>query len=313
MPNVGSNEFQGYSSSWNGPINVQGHDGSAWKYGIAVYVHNGTTWVEVWNSRPEVTSTSMSATNSTTLSFTGTADPNNFETTAKFEYKEVGAGSYSNSSTTTSGMGNGIDSAVGFTVTATPSGDVYKNWEARASASNIAGSGTGGTITLDCTKGTTNYTKGASPTSSSYSGSCGNRTRTDTYTYTRKSGVACPNYDLADSAVSDPNCTSGCFTPEAVDCDGCGSRTYYNGSSTNCTSYYEGSCGTWNYYSSPAYEVTIDGIYYQETLCGWIRPYGPNPSCGYCEVYTYNIYQCSVNSAAFKVTGAGCCYVEFCY
>jgi len=149
MPNVGSNEFKGYSSSWQSPTNVQGHNGSAWKYGIAVYIHNGTSWVEVWNARPEVTSTSM-ATTSTGLTFSGTADPNNFSTTAKFEYKEVG-GSYSNSGTTSTGMGDGVDGAVSYTVTATVA-DTYKNWESRASATNTAGTGTGSNVTLDCRK-----------------------------------------------------------------------------------------------------------------------------------------------------------------
>jgi hypothetical protein len=149
MPNVGSNEFKGYSSSWQSPTNVQGHNGSAWKYGIAVYIHNGTSWVEVWNARPEVTSTSM-ATTSTGLTFSGTADPNNFSTTAKFEYKEVG-GSYSDSGTTSTGMGDGVDGAVSYTVTATVA-NTYKNWEARASATNTAGTGTGSNVTLDCRK-----------------------------------------------------------------------------------------------------------------------------------------------------------------
>ncbi len=150
MPNVSPYELYGNNgSAWVAPTSVSGNDGS-WEYGFAVYYHNGTGWVEVWNARPQVVSTSM-ATTSTGLTFSGTADPNNFATTAKFEYKEVGAGSYSNSGTTTTGMGDGVDGAVSYTVTATVA-DTYKNWESRASATNAGGTGTGSTLTLDCRK-----------------------------------------------------------------------------------------------------------------------------------------------------------------
>lgn len=159
MPDVGSNQFraakdtddfvQGIPYGKLGTTGGPNNDG--WKYGIAVYAHNGTEWVEVWNARPQMVSTSMATTSSTGLTFTGTADPNNVATTAKFEYKEVGAGSYSNSGTTTTGLGDGVDGAVSYTVTATvSSGDTWKNWEARASGTNAGGTGTGSTITLDC-------------------------------------------------------------------------------------------------------------------------------------------------------------------
>ena len=207
MPDVGSNQFraansagnfvQGIPYGKNGTTGGPNNDG--WKYGIAVYAHNGTTWVEIWNARPEVVSTSMATTGSG-LTFSGTADPNNFSTTAKFEYKEVGAGSYSDSGTTTTGMGDGIDGAVSYAVTATIA-DTYKNWEARASATNTGGTGTGSTVTLDCRKhdaggsgwGTTNSSPIVDPGGNC--DSCGTRSRIDV-TYT-KSG--CQQYVITGS------------------------------------------------------------------------------------------------------------------
>lgn len=187
MPNVGSYEFKGNDGSWKDPTYVQGHDGSAWKYGIAVYYHNGTDWVEVWNARPVAVSTSM-ATTSTGLTFSGSADPNNVSTTAKFQYKEVG-GSYSDSGTTTTGMGDGVDGAVSFTVTATVA-DTYKNWESRASATNAGGTGTGSTLTLDCRKHDAGGS-GWGTSDSSNSSTCDGCGTVTTRTYT-KSG--CQTY-----------------------------------------------------------------------------------------------------------------------
>ena len=190
MPNVGSYELTGHDgSNWVTPTYVKGNDGSSWQYGISVYYHNGTDWVEVWNARPVAVSTSMSTTSSTGLSFSGTADPNNFLTTAKFEYKEVGAGSYSNSGTTTTGMGDGVDGAVSYTVTATVS-DSWKNWEARASATNTAGTGTGSTVTLDCRKHNAGGS-GWGTSDSSNSSTCDGCGTVTTRTYT-KSG--CQTY-----------------------------------------------------------------------------------------------------------------------
>lgn len=210
MPNVSPYELYGNDGSgWESPISVSGNSGS-WEYGFAVYYHNGTGWVEVWNARPQMVSTSM-ATTSTGLTFSGTADPNNFETTAKFEYKEVGAGSYSNSGTTTTGLGDGVDSAVSYTVTATVA-DTWKNWESRASGTNAGGTGTGSTLTLDCRKHNASgsgWTETASYDSSGCD-SCGTKTL---LTYT-KSG--CQTYNTGYSACSDswqslPFLTSGCF------------------------------------------------------------------------------------------------------
>ena len=210
MPNVGSYELTGHNgTNWTAPTFVKGHDGSSMKFGFAVYYHNGTDWVEVWNARPVAVSTSMTTT-STGLSFSGSADPNNFSTTAKFQYKEVG-GSYSDSGTTTTGMGDGVDGAVSFTVVATVA-DTWKNWESRASATNVGGTGTGSTLTLDCRKhnaGGSGWTETASYDASGCD-SCGTKTL---LTYT-KSG--CQTYNTGYSACSDswqslPAFTSGCF------------------------------------------------------------------------------------------------------
>lgn len=196
MPNVSPYELSANNgSAWVSPTSVSGNDGS-WEYGFAVYYHNGTDWVEVWNARPQVVSTSM-ATTSTGLTFSGTADPNNFATTAKFEYKEVGAGSYSNSGTTTTGLGDGVDSAVSYTVTATVA-DTFKNWESRGSATNAGGTGTGSTITLDCRKhnaGGSGWTETPSYDASGCD-SCGTKTL---LTYT-KSG--CQTYNTGYSSCS---------------------------------------------------------------------------------------------------------------
>ena len=223
MPNVSPYELKGNTGAgFVNPVYVKGHNGSSFQFGYAVYYHNGSGWVEVWNARPEVVSTSMATTGSG-LTFSGTADPNNFSTTAKFEYKEVG-GSYSNSGTTTTGMGDGIDGAVSYTVTATVA-DTYKNWESRASATNAGGTGTGSTITLDCRKQGVSGGSGWSSTNSSpivdpggNCDSCGTRSRIDV-TYT-KSG--CQQYVVtgsygacSDSFVSaDPGFT--CFFATGV-------------------------------------------------------------------------------------------------
>lgn len=197
MPNVSPYELSGNNGSgWVAPTSVSGYDGS-WEYGFAVYYHNGTGWVEVWNARPQMVSTSMATTSSTGLTFTGTADPNNFETTAKFEYKEVGAGSYSNSGTTTTGLGDGVDSAVSYTVTATVA-DTWKNWESRASGTNAGGTGTGSTITLDCRKHNASgsgWTETASYDSSGCE--CGTKTL---LTYTKSN---CQTYNTGYSACSE--------------------------------------------------------------------------------------------------------------
>lgn len=150
----------------------------------------------------------------------------------------------------------------------------------------------------------------APSTTSSYSGTCGDRTRTDTTTRTKE---GCTDDARVGSPVSDPNCTSGCFTPEDVDCDGCGGpRTYYDGSATNCTSYYEGTCGTWNYISpeSGPSSIVVDG----ETYTPWIYGYqkSPDSDCpAPCEVGAYDMSQCS-SSGAYRAEFSACYVLEFC-
>ena len=235
MPNVSPYELKGDTGAgFVNPVYVKGHNGSGFQFGYAVYYHNGSGWVEVWNARPEVVSTSMATTGSG-LTFSGTADPNNFSTTAKFEYKEVG-GSYSDSGTTTTGMGNGIDGAVSYTVTATIA-DTYKNWESRASATNAGGTGTGSTVTLDCRKhdaggsgwGTTNSSPIVDPVDNC--SGCGTRSRIDV-TYT-KSG--CQQYVVTGSY--------GVCSDSYVPVDPTtmfGICIYANGVGTGVTGYYAG-------------------------------------------------------------------------
>lgn len=213
MPNVSPYELSGNNGSgWVSPTSISGYDGS-WKNGFAVYYHNGTTWVEVWNARPQVVSSSM-ATTSTGLTFSGTADPNNFSTTAKFEYKEVGAGSYSNSGTTSTGMGDGTDSAVSYTVTATVA-DTWKNWESRASATNVAGTGTGSTLTLDCRQHD-NSGSGWGTSDSSNASTCDGCGTITTRTYTK---TGCQSYPRTIATcgtwgpVSNEMFPSGCYGP----------------------------------------------------------------------------------------------------
>lgn len=277
MPDVGSNQFRAANSAGAFVSGIpMGKDGTTggpnndgWKYGYAVYAHNGTAWVEVWNARPEVVSTSM-ATTPTGLTFSGTSDPNNFSTTAKFEYKVVG-GSYSNSSTTSTGMGNNVDVAVSYTVTATEA-DTYKNWEARASATNIAGTGTGSTLTLDCRKhnaGGSGWAETASYDASGCDG-CGTKTL---LTYTK---TGCQTYNTGYSACS------GSWTnldPFSGVCYPLINGTY---------AYAQGSLWGWIYYTDDVCMSAPD-------TCGPDGTLGPE-----------NVQYCSV-SGQYRVTGTDQC------
>lgn len=253
MPDVGSYQFRGNdnatpnTTSWKPPVYVKAHDGtvsadaSTWKYGKNVYYHTGSGWVEVWNARPEATSStiSFSSSNSTTINFSGSADPNNFSTTAKFEYREVGTSTWNDSSTTSTGMGNGVDGAVSFTATSTVT-DGYKNWEARASATNTVGTGVGSTITKDCRQtGTPSWSATVSSTSvvtCSNCYGCGSDTRTDvTYKYTKD---GCPDYYNTTTG----SCSNGCgnWVPSTSDRSGegltyTGFYGYYTRNSFTCT------------------------------------------------------------------------------
>jgi hypothetical protein len=242
MPNVGSNEFKvaketndfvsGIPMGKDGTSGGPNNDG--WKYGIAVYAHNGTDWVEVWNARPEMISSTITASSATVLSFTGTADPNNFSTTASFELREVG-GSYTTSNTTNTGLGNNVDGAVGYAVTATVA-DTYKNWEVRAKGVNAAGTDYGTVLTLDCRTPTSwaAYTDG---TAYYDGGDCKTRRLKKDRTYTK---TGCYAYLQAGGAQNDAADTCGGYT----------SACYENGV------YYENTtngCGTCGYYTTSGY------------------------------------------------------------
>lgn len=283
MPDVGSYQFRGNdnatpnTTSWKPPVYVKAHDGSVgvtsdastWKYAKSVYYHDGADWVEVWNARPELTSTSIyfASNNSTTINFSGSADPNNFSTTAKFEYREVGTSTWNSSSTTSTGMGDGVDGAVSFNATATVA-DGYKNWEARASATNIVGTDVGTTITKDCRKtGTPSWSAtfvSSSVVTCSTCSECGTNTRIDvTYNYT-KSG--CPDY----TAVTTGTCSNGCGT-------------------------YQPKIG----------DFTQDGITYGYTGTPGYYQVFPNPYCSSgCDfsVVDYYVTSCTVNSSLNDIT-----------
>jgi hypothetical protein len=239
MPDVGSNQFraakgvnnfvEGIPYGKDGTTGGPNNDG--WKYGIAVYAHNGTSWVEVWNARPEMVSSTFTVSSATELSFAGTADPNNFATTATFEYREVG-GTYADAGTTTTGLGNNINGAVNFSVTKTGI-DGFKNWEARAKGTNTAGTGVGSVLTRDCRKhnvsGVPANAWGTSVTSTTSvsCGTCGSLTRTVT-AYSRD---GCPGYSVTtDSACTEATC--GCATAST------------NGWSALQTRYRDLACGT---------------------------------------------------------------------
>lgn len=274
MPNVSPYELYGSNgSTWVAPTSVSGNDGS-WEYGFAVYYHNGTSWVEVWNARPEVVSTSM-ATTPTGLTFSGTADPNNFSTTAKFEYKEVG-GSYSNSGTTSTGMGDGVDGAVSYTVTATVA-DTYKNWEARASATNTAGTGTGSNVTLDCRKHNAGGS-GWGTSDSSNASTCDSCGTVTTRTYTK---TGCQTY-----------------TGIVATCGTWSSVPFLSG-----VCYYVPN-GTYQY----AQETLFGWFYYTNSSCSTVAE---TCSSGSGVVGPSGVEQCSV-TGAYRVIGPDQCNIVSC-
>jgi hypothetical protein len=187
-------------------------------------------------------SSTFTVSNNTTLSFTGTTDPNNFATTATFEYREVG-GTYADGNTTTTSLGNGVDGAVGFSLTKTVT-DGFKHWEARAKGTNVAGTGLGAVLSRDCTKSPIinwNATVADNPVV----GTCNNRTYTQTTTYTRD---GCPTWTFTTAPIALPaDCGDACYDPVSTNpCDGCGSITTTNPKpGSNCPGTTTGSCGTW--------------------------------------------------------------------
>lgn len=134
----------------------------------------------------------------------------------------------------------------------------------------------------------------APTTTSSYSGTCGNRQLTTVVTRTK---TGCPN-DVRSTTVASPNCTNDCFDISYDGCNNCGSRTIYTAKpGTNCTSYTTGSCGTWTVYGtggapgfitatvydSPSYQVTLQNL----GFFGWAN----NISGCYADVW--DVYSCS--------------------
>ena len=350
MPNVSSNEFKaargandfvpGIPMGKDGTTGGPNNDG--WKYGIAVYAHNGTSWVEVWNARPEVVSSTIAQTSADTLTFTGTADPNNFLTTASFELRIVG-GSYVSSTTTTSGLGNNVDGAVGYTVTWTNTGgSAYHSWEARAAGVNAAGTASyGSVITLDCANptGFADYSDGAAYHDG---GVCKTRRLKKDRTYTK---TGCVAYFVAaggqnDSADTCAGYTSSCYddgVAYSVTTNACGSCGYYTTSGTTharktdvtgpcdgtlTVGHVNGACregDAWvNNNGTPA-SITIGGITWNwlysavsSTPLGYYTP-SYDTGCGDSNYYArvYEIGYCATNPSARYLTDLGCEFYKF--
>lgn len=199
------------SGVWTAWQYLRARVGGSWSYVKKYYVRVNGSWVEIWNARPEVTSGSFTAPSSTSLSFSGSVDPNYFTSTAYYRYREVGTGTWINSGTTTTG--SPVDGSRSYSVTATVSGDTWKNWEAQAMATNDGGtSDAGSTITLDCRRHD-NSGSGWSGSSTSDASSCGGCGTVTTTTYT-KSG--CPSYSVSSPCgtwnnVTDEIGSSGTF------------------------------------------------------------------------------------------------------
>ncbi len=141
-----------------------------------------------------------------------------------------------------------------------------------------------------------------------YSGSCASITYQIPTRYTKD---GCPSYDVPGSNVAAPNCAGCTGTPYVSNsCDGCGSITTTPGTG-GCPDSSSGSCGSWNYIdpfsgSSPS-SVSVGGVTYNQSLYG----YTDYSSCGYCQINSWDLYQCSATSA-YKVVYAGCFSLEFC-
>ena len=343
MPNVGSNEFKaarGASDFVSGiPLGKDGTTGGpnndGWKYGTAVYAHNGTSWVEVWNARPEMVSSTISATSGTVLSFTGTADPNNFLTTASFELREVG-GSYTTSNTTTTGLGNNVDGAVGYAVTATVA-DTYKNWEVRAKGVNVAGTDYGSVLTLDCRTPTSfaNYSDG-----SAYydGGDCKTRRLKKDRTYTK---TGCAAYFVAaggqnDSADTCASYTSSCYNAAvaySTTTNACGSCGYYTTSGNTYTrrtdvtgpcdgtltvANADGACregDAWVNNNGTPDVIVIGGVTYDFTYStSTATPLGYYASvyddCPGDTIRVYEIGYCAWQTSVRYITDLGCVYYK---
>lgn len=276
MPNVGSNELRGHDgSSFQQAQVVYGHDGTDWKYAKNVYGHNGSTWVEVWNARPEVVSTSVVATSGTNLSFAGTADPNNFATTAKFQYREVGAGTWNDSSSQTSGLENNVDGAKSVATSATVA-DTYKNWEARIYASNDAGNSTGSTVTRDCRQQGVNGGSGWGTTTLYDSTGCDCGTKS----YTQYSKSGCYTYNGPLSGCSDSYVQQGTGSyPLPFPCTGGCDFVQFNDVWGN---YYL----AWNEYGLRQCPTGACGCLSNEREAIYVR------YCATSNTYTYEVVGC---------------------
>lgn len=143
-----------------------------------------------------------------------------------------------------------------------------------------------------------------------YSGTCGNRTQTTTVTRTK---TGCPP-DVRSTTVSSPNCDANCFDASAVNCDGCGSATYYTAKAgSNCTSYQVGSCGSWSNLAPAFQTVAVSNgtyDYVSDSLYGWVYSNSAGESVAACGGGTgllgpENVQVCS--AGGYRVTGTDVC------
>lgn len=201
-----------YSGSWSAWQYLKTKTEGSWEFVKKVYVKSNGSWVEVWNARPEVTSGSFTA-SASSLSFSGSVDPNNFTSTAYYNYREAGTSTWTASGTTATG--SPADGSRSFSVTASIA-NPYKNWEAQAMATNAGGtSDAGSTVTLDCRQHDAGGS-GWSSSDSSNASTCDSCGTVTTRTYT-KSG--CPSYSRTITTcgtwgpVSDEFFPTGCYGP----------------------------------------------------------------------------------------------------
>lgn len=132
---------------------------------------------------------------------------------------------------------------------------------------------------------------------------CGNRQSRIRTDYSKD---GCTSYSRYTAWVSAPDC-SGCFTPSAVECYGCGSSTTYNANpGSNCTSYTVGSCGTWAPASGPIAGFTYTGFYGYYTRPSYSCICPENDPCYFPYQETVYIAYCSVGGTSISSVGCDC-------
>lgn len=312
MPAVGSNNPRARDSSgtfkpWDA---VHGKLNGSWQFAKRVYAKVSGAWVEVWNARPTVSSPSgtfASPVGSTTMSFSGQVDPNNFSTTTSFSYS--GSGGTSGTVSAATVTGNGVNTVTGSAVIGNP----FQNWTITLSGTNTVDTSTA-TTTNDCRQNTNGGSYNPSLTEYLFTGTCGNRQSFTRQWYT-KSG--CPTYYTDSTPVASPDCNAGCYnsptTSTVVYSGSCGSRqcvtryTYTPLGGTNCSSYYTDSspyaCPTCGTAGGACYIYENDEIY--SNPYWFSNPFERNGRyfMAYQSKYTYDNYIVDVNEGICGESG----------